>query len=87
MDARNHFKNGVYLKNQMSRSNNKRITMKANKLLTLFILNLSLFSGCNDDFDISSPKNTKLKRISGIHLGFSKEGLSYKTFVTNSETI
>ena len=66
--------------------------MKTNKLLILFILNYILFSGCNNDFDISSPKNVsfpknaKLKRISSIYLGFSKDEISYKPFVTNSKT-
>ena len=67
--------------------------MKTNKLSALFFLFFFLFSGCNNDFEISSPKNdsspknAKLKRISSIHLGFSKEEISFKLFVTNSKTI
>ena len=85
MDAGNHFKNRSYLKNKIGRRN----TINANKLLTLFIFNFFLFSGCNTDFDILSPnnaKNAKLKQISSIYLGFSNEEISYKPFVKNSET-
>jgi len=58
------------------------------KYFSILLIAAVITVGCDKAIVEDGVNNAKLKRISSMYLGFSdKEELSYKPFVTNSETI